>query len=572
MQNNGILPAGCSYNPSKKTVFETYYKIFENKSDIKELVTETYSEILDKDIRKAVVTHPELLYDFARKVFVEKNPKAIQKLVRGVIGSVAEEHKGNPDYAVLEGDFYMKMLENMFEGIKMEASTGQLSADIVPYIMLSVPLLRVFFPRTVLKKVTTTVPVNIPNIAMYFIRFLTQFEGQTYTEPYGSYLQENNNEVDVSPILRPLGSWQTNPVKLDLPVGPQNVIHILKQAGVISDSISDDTPLQKGSVKIIAIGLRDETNNQEAETPVDIVVDELGHLRGSAQVPDPADPTNTITVHVTGSIDFKTNEIVISSANVPSGKVAYVKLVARISLELRDNVQEVQIEFDRIDFHMNRIEKTIKFSPEFAYDAKALFNIDVQTELLTILATILAVNTDAQGLFEMIQAVKQAAPQNIETVDVSDATVSAYMLGPKYYYEAYIIPKLNALIGRMVAQTAITDAEFGLVCHPEDAAFFKSMNNYEAVVQHLGDSMAGAKVGQINKEVNVWDTPVVPKGHALLALIPRQSMAAIAVYAPYVTLFVPYPVANIGPAFTGIHRFGFRVVRPQGLGILRLAR
>lgn len=567
------IPVGYSYIPDKKVVEETYLSVLKTmeakKEEIKEILTEAYSEALRKDISKAKITHPELLMDLARKVIVEKDKRAVRVLVEGFLKAVANDVPA--DRVESEIAFYNDMLKNVFVALQQEAAVGQISPHIQPYIMLSVPLLRIFFPRTVLKKVTTTVPANIPNIAMYFIKFLTKYQGQEYREPYAEYLQASGDNVDISPVLKPLGAWETNPVQLDLPVGPENIIQILKNAGVLDNTVANDTPMQKGSIKVVKVGLRNDTN-ATSEVPVNMVLDELGHVSGTVSVPNPDDPTQTVTLHIQGSLDFKTNTFAMYVSGVPSGQTAYVALTAVISLELRDEVQEVQIDFNRIDFSMRRIEKTIKFSPEFAYDAKALFNIDVQTELLTVLATILAVSTDAQGLFEMIQTVKQAVPQNIETVDVSEATVSGYMLGPKYYYEAYIIPKLNALIGRIIAQTAITDGEFALVCHPEDAAFFKSMNNYEAVVQHLGDSQVGYKVGQLNKEINVYDTPVVPKGHALLALVPRQGIAAVSVYAPYVTLFVPYPVANVGPAFTGIHRFGFRVVRPEGLGLLRLAR
>lgn len=574
--NNSLLAAGFGGDSAANMVTETwahiyahYKQVFEQgKSDIKDLVTEASSRVLDADVKKKVRTAPEELYQIARASL--EDAKARKALKSAFLKTVLSEARTEAERkTVLET--YSILFNNVFTGLAQESYSAQLSTDIKPYIMLSLPLLKVFFPRTVLKKVATTVPVNMPSVAMYFIKFMSEFAGQTYAEPHDSFLTvDSGGNLQISPTLGGLGAWETHPVRIDLPLNPTNIVAELKSRGVLSSAIPDDVRLQRGSVKIVTVGLDDGTNT--SEVPVDIVIDEAGYIGGSVSVPDPSNPGNTYLVYITGQIDFRNNTMFIQPVQVPAGYTAYVKLTARISLETRNVVQELKVDFQRIDFQMQRVEKTIKFTPEFAYDAKALFNIDIQTELLTVLATLLAVNTDAIGLLQMYQSVRQLASQNIETVDVSPAALSAYLLGPKYYYEAYIIPALNRLIGRLYARTVISDADVALVCHPEDAAYFKSMNNYESVVQHLGDSMVGVKVGQLNKEISVYDTPVMPAGHVLVALVPKQTMAAVTVYAPYVTLFMPYPQITAGPAFTGVHRFGFRVVRPEGLGILRLIK
>jgi len=578
IHNNTVLAAGTIPNPAANVVTETWAQIYEHyrktvegeKLETKEFVTEANSRIIDADVKKKIRTAPEELYRIARAA-IEGDVNARKTIKFAFLKTIASEAKTEVEKKVLL-ETYSMLFDNVFTGIALESQAAQLSTDIKPYIMLSLPLLRVFFPRTVLKKVATTVPVNLPSVAMYFIRFVSEFVGQTYNEPYDSFLTvDSQGNIQISPALGGLGAWETHPISVDLPLQPTNVIDLLKEKGVLSNAIPSDITLQRGSIKIVGIGLKDDNGNT-SEVPVNIVIDEAGFIGGSVSVPDPANPGNTYLVYVTGQIDFRTNTIFIQPVQVPAGYTAYVKLTARISLETRNVVQELKVDFQRIDFEMQRVEKTIKFTPEFAYDAKALFNIDIQTELLTVLATLLAVNTDAIGLLHMYQSVKQAAPQNIETVDVSPAALSSYLLGPKYYYEAYIIPALNKLIGRLYARTVISDADVVLVCHPEDASYFKSMNNYESVIQHLGDSAVGVKVGQLNKEVTVYDTPVMPAGHVLVALVPRQTMAAVTVYAPYVTLFMPYPAITAGPAFTGVHRFGFRVVRPEGLGILRLVK
>jgi hypothetical protein len=449
------------------------------------------------------------------------NDQHFDTYVRSLSEGIAQE----------DTDSFRVLCENTRRSL-LENSMYQLN----PYESMAMPLLRVFFPKTIAKELVTVIPMDKPEIVRGFVHASFKRFGDAT-----SYGAPSNTDISAGPDI-------TIPLSQNIGMG---TIDILALAGLTSDIAHIEKDFTITSVSF-------DTSNVEVNiTPT---VDGMFSQAISGN--------NGEEATLTGSINLLTGVIKVSYVGVEIKNIAFS---CTVSLEENTINPRVTFNIDKLRLIAKDRQISTEWSVQMEQDIKALFDVNIQSELVSTIGQQIVLDIDREIVNSLIYACERlnGASHN-KTFDKNPSSYAgSFTYGPKAWLEN-VIPVLNDLSAAVYNDTNIAAANT-LACNPLDAALFESLNGF----RYTGKSDTGGSVGYekatvSNGKWNMLVSSVVPKGKVLNMFKPVEEMQAVYIFAPYVpAVLTPYPLGNT-PSLTVLSRYGKQLVRPQGISVLNV--
>lgn len=442
----------------------------------------------------------------------------------------------------LTGDDYENFLE-LADSTRLKLMENSMY-QINPYETLSMPVLRVFYPKLIARELVNVMPINQPDVVFGFIK--AYFGGykdkvggtQQFPYPFPSV----NNDISRGP-----GVTVTSPGTANVGV-VTNIFDVIDTTGGLSPSnahIEKDFFINKVY-----------SGADSASVAITPTVD--GNFSANVVVGGNADV-------ISGHVNFEKGELVISSL---SGVVDRVDFVAYVALEENQINPVVRFEIEKIRLTVIDRRISAEWSLNLEQDAKALFDVTLQSELVNIVGEQLALDIDREIVNKLIHANASMNPPS-HTKSFNKTPPAWFTWGQKMWYEN-IIPVLNELSAQVYNSCLIGSANT-LACNPLDASIFESLNDF----RYAGNSVDGGDVGYRSAEIQggkwkILVSSIVPQGTVITKYRSNDISRAVFVYAPYVpSLLTPYPLGPI-PSLTIMSRYATRIIRNNGLAVLNI--
>jgi len=436
----------------------------------------------------------------------------------------------------LTGDFldhFMEMAETTRVAL-MENSMFQIN----PYETLTLPILRVFYPKLIAKELVNVMPIDKPDVVHGFIR--------AYFGKHGESGHPHSFPSVDTDISKGPGVTISAPGTAAVP-GTENIFT------EIGGGLNADNAHIEKDFRIVSVV--DGTANA---VDVEIKPDVDGNFSESVTVMG-------VTDVISGHIDYENGSFVVSSL---TGNIVQLGYEAFASLEENRINPTVRFEIEKI--RMTAIDRRIsaEWTINLEQDAKALFDVQLQSELVNIIGEQIALDIDREIVNKLIATNAAMNPaSHTQTFDLKPPT--SFTWGRKLWYEN-IIPTLNN-ISAQVYNTCLMGAANTLATNPLDAAVFESLNGFE----YAGNSIDGGDVGYRSATVQggkwkILVSSIIPKGTVIVKYRSTDLARAAFVYAPYVpALLTPYPLGPI-PSLTIMARYATKVVRNTALAVLNI--
>jgi len=463
---------------------------------MKELLTEVYATT--KKISGIDPSKPGNL----KAVLVDD--AAFEAYVTGLAESI-EDKKDRAHFIQLAENTRINLLENsMFQ--------------INPYETLTLPILRVFYPKLVAKEAVTVSPMDKPETVKAFIK--AKFTPSNSTSQYQAPVSGTNPDIS--------------------------------QGAAIGTSIAAMMPVITG---VSADGT--------AWTDVHIVPAVEGHFSSSVtlEVGPPA-----VADVVSGKVDYLNGTVDISST---TSFIKFARFEVTTSLEENQINPSVTLNVDKIRLYARDRQISANWTINMEQDMRALFDVSMQAEIVNILGQQIALDIDREIINALVQA-------NTRLNDASHQGVfyrippTTYTWGTKYWHEN-IIPVLNQLSGQIYTDTNI-EAGNTILANPLDVAILEDLQTFN----YTGTSSVDGDLGYRSATVaggkwKVLTSAVVTKGTMLMVYKPVEELKAIYIYSPYVPAVLhPYPLGYT-PSLTILSRYATALIRSAGIATLRIS-
>jgi hypothetical protein len=448
---------------------------------------------------------------------------AFDAYVTGLAESI-ENKKDREQFVMLAENTRINLLENsMFQ--------------INPYETLTLPILRVFYPKLVAKELVTVSPMDKPETIKAFIT-------ATFAPSPGTGTRYN------APVLTPdisqgvaFGTPVTATMPVPSPVGGNNV---LTTAG-----LSPTTAHLERDFEITGVSA-DGTHF----TNVSIVPAVEGHFSSSVTVGAAADV-------ISGRVDYLNGTVAISST---TGVVTSVRYTVTTSLEENRINPNVQLTVDKIRLYARDRQISANWTINMEQDMRALFDISMQAEIVNLLGQQVALDIDREIISALITAnTRLNAASHTATFNRTPPTT--YTWGTKYWHEN-IIPVLNGLSAQIYTDTNI-EAGNTIAANPLDVAILEDLQTFN----YTGTSSVDGDLGYRSATVaggkwKILTSAVVTQGTMLMVYKPVEELKAIYFYSPYVPAVLhPYPL-GFTPSLTILSRYATALVRSNGIATM----
>lgn len=420
----------------------------------------------------------------------------------------------------------------------MENSMFQLN----PYETLTLPILRVFYPKLIAKELVNVVPIDKPDVIKGFIHAsFKRWEDSGYVHPFPSV----STDISRGPAVGiTIGQLITTTQALNY-----NIL-----AAIDSRLDATRSHIEKN---FVITEIYDGTNYLDVEFRP--TVD--GTISETVQLTD-----GTIDV-LSGHIDFLNGYLYLSTTQCGSG-IESLRYKAVASLE--ENMINPYVKFEIEKIRLTVVDRRIsaEWTINMEQDIKALFDLQLQSELVNIIGEQIALDIDREIIGGLLDA--NAASNPVSHTDTFNKyPPTSFTWGRKLWFEN-IIPKLNNLSAQ-VYNSCLMGAANTLACNPLDAAIFESLNGFE----YTGNSVDGGDVGYKSATVSggkwkILVSSIVPVGKVIMKYRSPDLARACYVYAPYVpALLMPYPLGE-NPSLTIMSRYATKVIRPNALAVLNI--
>jgi len=412
--------------------------------------------------------------------------------------------------------------------------------QINPYETLTLPILRVFYPKLVAKEAVTVSPMDKPETIKAFIT--AKFSPSQ--NPPGSGTEYN------APVLTPdisQGMAVGTPVTATMPC-PSSAYDVLAVAGVTSTEAHLERDFEITGVS------SDGTNF----TDVSIVPAVEGHFSSSVDIGGSADV-------VSGKVDYLNGTVDISSA---TGVVVSVRYQVTTSLEENRINPRVTLNVDKIRLYARDRQISANWTINMEQDMRALFDISIQAEIVNILGQQVALDIDREIISALITA-NTRLNDATHTRTFNRTPPTTYTWGTKYWHENIIVP-LNELSGQIYTDTNI-EAGNTILANPLDVAILEDLQTFN----YTGTSSVDGDLGYRSATVaggkwKVLTSAVVNQGTMLMVYKPVEELKAVYFYSPYVPAVLhPYPLGYT-PSLTILSRYATALVRAGGIATLTI--
>jgi len=449
---------------------------------------------------------------------------AFNAYVTGLAESI-ENKKDRETFKLLAENTRINILENsMFQ--------------INPYESLTLPILRVFYPKIVAKEAVTVSPMDKPESVKAFIK--------------ASFAQSNSNTFYNAPVV---SNDISQGVSIGTPIAATFDIPTAVGGFNILTSVSlDNTKAHiERDFRITAVSL-----DGTAYTNVDIVPAVEGHFSSSVAV-------GVTTDVISGKIDYLNGIVYASSA---TASVTKVRFECTTSLEENKINPRVTLTVEKVRLYARDRQISANWTINMEQDMRSLFDVSMQAEIVNILGQQIALDIDR----EIIDAL---ATGNTRLNDASHTKTfnrtppEAYTWGAKYWHEN-ITTSLNELSAQIFTDTNI-DQGNTVLCNPLDAAILEDLNTFA----YTGTSSIDGDLGYRSATVSggkwkVLTSSVVTQGKMIVVYKPVEELKCVYLYCPYVPAVLhPFPIGAT-PALTLLSRYATSLVRSSGIAALTI--
>jgi len=407
--------------------------------------------------------------------------------------------------------------------------------QINPYETLTLPIIRVYYPKLVAKEAITVSPMDKPECVKPYITATFTSTNPSFTASAPSVTQD----VSRGPV-----SGIPTAATMAVP----SSTNVLTAISLTSSQAHLERDFEISRVV-------DSTGNY---TDVQIVPDVEGYFASSVTVAGHADV-------VTGHVNYLTGVVSIAST---TAVVTSVRYSVTCSLEENQVNPIVNLTVDKIRLYARDRQISSNWSINMEQDMRALFDLSLQAEIVNLLGQQIALDIDREIIAALISAnTRLNAATHTNTFDKTPP--ATYAWGQKYWFEN-ILPILSALSGQVYNDTNIGSANT-ILCNPLDAAIFEALNGFA----YTGTSDVNGDVGYRTATVSggkwkILTSSEVTQGTMVLVYKPVEDVKAVYFYAPYVPAILhPYPL-GAKPSLTILSRYATALVRSNGIATLTI--
>lgn len=483
---------------------------------MKELLTEVYRTV--KKVSGIDPSKPGNL----KAILVDDG--AFQAYVTGLAESI-ENKKDRESFVTLAENTRINLLENsMFQ--------------INPYETLTLPILRVFYPKLIAKEAITVSPMDKPETIKAFIK--AKFAPSNSATQY-------NAPVVATDVSR--GVAFGTPVAATIPV-PSSAYDVLATASPALDKTKAHLERDFEITGVSADGT--------AWTAVSIIPAVEGHFSSSVTVGASPDV-------ISGKVDYLNGTVDVSST---TAAVTYIRFTVTTSLEENKINPRVTLEVDKVRLYARDRQISANWSINMEQDMRALFDVSMQAEIVNILGQQVALDIDREIIAALLTA-NTTLNGASHTKTFNRTPPTTYTWGTKYWHENVIVP-LNELSGTIYVDTNI-EAGNTILANPLDVAILEDLQTFN----YVGTSSVDGDLGYRSATVaggkwKVLTSAVVTQGTMLMVYKPAEELKCVYIYAPYVPAVLhPYPLGAT-PSLTILSRYATALVRSGGIAALTI--
>jgi len=447
---------------------------------------------------------------------------AFEAYVTGLAESI-EDKKDRAIFVQLAENTRVNLLENsMFQ--------------INPYETLTLPILRVFYPKLVAKEAITLSPMDKPECIKAFITatFSPSGSATEYSAPVTS--------TDISQ-----GASIGTPVVADLMI-PNSAYDILAVAGLTSVDAHLERDFQITGVSA----------DGTAWVDVSIVPAVEGHFSSSVTISGTTDV-------VSGQVDYLNGTLAISNT---TSTAVYAKYEVTCSLEENRVNPSVKLNVDKVRLYAKDRQISANWTINMEQDMRALFDLSMQAEIVNILGQQIALDIDREIINALITSNSRLNSAS-HSASFTRTPPGTYTWGTKYLHEN-IIPVMNKLSAQIYTDTNM-DAGNTILANPLDVAILEDIQTFN----YTGTSTMDGDLGYRSATVaggkwRVLTSAVVPEGTMVMVYKPAEELKCVYLYCPYVPAVLhPYPLGYT-PSLTILSRYATSLVRSNGIAALTI--
>jgi len=446
---------------------------------------------------------------------------AFEAYVTGLAESI-ENKKDRATFIGLAENTRINLLENsMFQ--------------INPYETLTLPILRVFYPKLVAKEAVTVSPMDKPETVKAFLT--ATFSPANSVSQYAAPV----TATDISG-----GPAVGTPVAATMAV-PTAGFDVLNVIGLTSSDAHLERDFQIT-----------EVSDGTTAVAVSIVPAVEGHFSQSVTI-------SASTDVISGRVDYLNGTVDISST---TGLVSQIKYEVTCSLEENKVNPKVKLNVDKVRLYAKDRAISSEWTINMEQDMRALFDVSMQAEIVNVLGQQIALDIDREIIDALVTGNQRlnAASHN-QTFNRTPP--GGYTWGAKYWHEN-IIPVMNELSAQIYTDTNM-DAGNTVLANPLDVAILEDLQTFN----YTGTSTADGDVGYRSATVaggkwRVLTSAVVQQGTMVMVYKPAEELKCVYLYCPYVPAVLhPYPLGAI-PSLTIMSRYATSLVRSNGIATLTI--
>jgi len=433
-----------------------------------------------------------------------------------------EDKKSRETFTMLAENTRVNLLENsMFQ--------------INPYESLTLPILRVFYPKLVSKEAITVSPMDKPECVKAFIK--------------ASFAAANSSTYTAAPVTG-----------TDISGGPSVGTLVTASMPVPSeayDVLLNELDLTKASVHLERdFEITGVSSDGTAWTTCSIVPAVEGHF--SSSVTTPLGATDVIS----GKVNYLDGTVDVSST---TDEIKFIKYQVTCSLEENKVNPKIKLTIEKIRLYAKDRQITGEWSINMEQDMRALFDLSMQAEIVNLLGQQIALDIDREIINSLITANTNLNAAT-HTGAFNRTPGATYYWGTKYWHEN-IIPVLNQLSAQIYTDTNM-DAGNTILANPLDVSILEDIQTFN----YTGTSSIDGDLGYRSATVSggkwkVLTSAVVPEGSMIVVYKPVEELKSVYFYSPYVPAVLhPYPLGAI-PSLTILSRYATALVRSGGIAV-----
>ena len=413
--------------------------------------------------------------------------------------------------------------------------------QINPYETLTLPILRVFYPKLVAKEAVTVSPMDKPETIKAFIKATFRTSNQTVgTASYDAPV----TTPDISQ-----GAAIGTPISGGIPV-PSEAFDVLNEISLKSTQAHLERDFEITGVSA----------DGTAWISCSIVPAVEGHFSSSVTL------SVGVADVVSGKVDYLNGTVDISAT---TNVIKFVRYTVTTSLEENRINPTVTLNVDKIRLYARDRQISANWTINMEQDMRALFDVSMQAEIVNILGQQVALDIDREIINALLTANRRLNDAS-HTKDFGRLPPAAYTWGTKYWHENIIVP-LNELSGQIYTDTNI-EAGNTILANPLDVAILEDLQTFN----YTGTSSVDGDLGYRSATVaggkwKVLTSAVVPQGSMLMVYKPVEELKAVYFYSPYVPAVLhPYPLGYT-PSLTILSRYATALVRSAGIAVLTIS-